>query len=122
MSDDLRYSEITETLLTAEVVDRADAVVVAFAGEWDMATADHAEAAVDEALDRGRPVVVLDLAGVTFFASAGLNLLVRLHRELAGKDVAVRLAGAGRAVSRPMELMGLTELFPSYTSLDDALA
>ena len=112
------------TLLTAEVTERADVVIVGLAGEVDAITVDRAAAAVEDALDRtaGRSrAVILDLTRITFFASVGLNLLVRLRQEVADRQVDVRLAVSTTAVLRPLQLMGLGELFPTFPTLDDAL-
>lgn len=112
------------TPLTAEVTERDDVVIVSLTGEVDAITVDRAAAAVDDALDRtagdGRGVI-LDLTGITFFASVGLNLLVRLRQEVADRQVDVRLAVSTSAVLRPLQLMGLGELFPTFPTLHDAL-
>ena len=112
------------TLLKADVTERADAVVVGLAGEVDAVTVDKAAAAVDDALGRtaGRGgTVILDLTEVTFFASVGLNLLVRLRQEVEARQVDVRLAVSTTAVLRPLQLMGLGRLFPTFPTLDEAL-
>lgn len=111
------------TLLTAEVTERGGSVIVALAGEVDAISVDRASAAVDDALDRTaeRGTVILDLTEVTFFASVGLNLLVRLRREVDVRQVDVRLAVNTTAVLRPLQLMGLGGLFPAFPTLDEAL-
>jgi anti-sigma B factor antagonist len=98
------------------------AVVVGLTGELDMMTVEPARTALREAIEVGAPVVVLDLTGLQFFASAGLNLLLQLHDGARERQLDVRVAGDHRIVTRPMELTGLTELFPVYPSVAVALA
>jgi anti-anti-sigma factor len=90
-----------------DVHDDGDAVVVAPHGEIDMATVGR----VDDALECGedRPVVVLDLRGVTFMDSAGLGLVVR-HRLRADRyGFEFRVVPGPREVQRLFEMTGLQE-------------
>jgi anti-anti-sigma factor len=107
--------------LAVRTTERDGAIVVSLVGELDMTTVDLAATAVDEAIARGRFLVV-DMTGLRFFSSAGLNLLLQLHREMGEKQLDVRLAGDQRAVARPLELTGLTGLFPIHKTVTDALA
>lgn len=121
MVDQSPESGLPTTLLTVSTATRDDVVIVSLAGELDMTTADRASDALREATDRGTAVIV-DMTGLRFFSSAGLNLLLQLHEDVQARKVAVRLAGDQRAVSRPMELTGLGDLFPMHATVDDALA
>jgi anti-sigma B factor antagonist len=107
--------------LAVDTTEREGAIVVGLVGELDMTTVDLAAQAVDDAIARGSFVIV-DMTGLRFFSSAGLNLLLQLHREMGEKQLDVRLAGDQRAVARPLELTGLTDLFPIHKTVSDALA
>ena len=107
--------------LVVRTTERDGAIVVGLVGELDMTTVDLAAKALDDAIARGT-FVVLDMTGLRFFSSAGLNLLLQLHREMGEKRLDVRVAGDQRAVARPLELTGLTDLFPIHRSVSDALA
>lgn len=96
------------------------ALVVSLVGELDMSTADHAATALRTAT-AGAAAVVVDLTGLTFFASAGLNILLQLRKELRDAGVDVRLAANQRAVLRPLELMGVADQFPIDASTALAL-
>jgi anti-anti-sigma factor len=98
-------------------VERDGVVIVSMAGELDMATVAEAAAALQAATAHDLPVV-LDLTELRFFSSAGLSLLMWLHRASAD----VRLAGDHRIVRRPLELTGLLDLFPIYASVAEAMA
>lgn len=107
-------------ILTVHVVERDGVLVVSVGGELDMATVQQAIPVLDDAVTRGRPIVI-DLTGLTFFASTGLAMLARLDEQRRNEPVDVRLVAAQRAVVLPLRLTGLHNLFPLYTTLDDAL-
>ena len=81
-----------------------DAIVVAPAGEIDLATVDDLQAAVDAAAGESEQVV-LDLREVTFIDSAGLRLVLQNSRVIAGFGV-VR---GPREVQRVFDLVGLED-------------
>lgn len=117
---ELPASQAASTL-TVTSNRQAGAIVVSLVGDLDMTTVDEAATALRTATDEGGPVV-LDMTGLRFFSSAGLNLLLQLHEDAQDKQVDVRLAGDQRVVIRPMELTGLTDLFPIHSSVSAALA
>lgn len=108
-------------LLTVAITRRDEVVVVSLTGELDMTTVDQATTALTAAVDTAAPVI-LDMTGLRFFSSAGLNLLLQLHESARERQLDVRVAGDQRAVIRPLELTGLTDLFPIYPSVNAALA
>jgi anti-sigma B factor antagonist len=81
-----------------------DAIVVAPAGEIDLATVDALQAGVDAALAEAAHLV-LDLREVTFIDSAGLRLVLETSRKAARLSV-VR---GPREVQRVFGLVGLDE-------------
>jgi anti-sigma B factor antagonist len=70
-----------------DVRDRGNLLVLALHGELDLATADDVRAAIAEH-GADRAALVLDLRGLTFMDSSGINLLVRLHARPGGTAVA----------------------------------
>jgi anti-sigma B factor antagonist len=107
--------------LTVRTEVRDNAVVLLFAGDIDLVTAPIVNQAVKTALQQAPDVLVVDLGGVGFLASAGLAELVTGHR-LAGERTAFRVVAPSRATSRPLEMVGFTEVFGVFPTLDDALA
>ncbi|MGW2865735.1 STAS domain-containing protein [Streptomyces sp. NPDC001205] len=89
--------------------------VLTFRGELDLDGAADVRRAFDEALELGRPIVV-DLSGLTFCDSSGLNLLLT-YRPLDE----LRLVRSTPAVMRVFELTGADTLFAWYDSPDEAL-
>jgi anti-sigma B factor antagonist len=82
-------------------------VVVAPAGDVDLATVGQVRAQLDDLASAGFDVLVLDLRAVTFIDSMGLTLIVRQCRRT---DVEVRLIDGAAPVSRLFDLTGLREI------------
>ncbi|MET9002681.1 STAS domain-containing protein [Amycolatopsis sp. NPDC004169] len=100
---------------------RDGAAVLHVEGALDLALAPKLRQLAERA-GRLRPsVLVIDLSGVTFLASAGMAELVRAHRG-AGASVPVRVVATGRITLRPLELTRLTDELAIYPSLSEALA
>lgn len=78
-------------------------LVVAPSGEIDLATVD----ALDQALAENRDTV-LDLSEVSFMDSTGLRSLVGVHNRLKENGSRFRLVVPSGAVSRIIEITGLS--------------
>ncbi|MEU9242280.1 STAS domain-containing protein [Streptomyces sp. NPDC048385] len=76
---------------------------------------------VDPATGSGARVVV-DLSGVTFMDSSGVNALVAAHHATRAARGWLRLAGAHGAVLRTMRLVGLESVTPCHPTVEEALA
>lgn len=72
-------------------------------GEIDLTSAEAFGQALADAIDPGRSELHIDLSGVTFMDSSGLNELVRANRH----DVQLVVVGASEAVTRVIRLVGL---------------
>lgn len=99
-----------------------DVVVVAAEGEIDLATAPRMDEAVTQALSIGTtPGVVLDLSHVTFMSASGFAILARANEAMPeGSKVAV--VAAGRAVTRPIELLGGRSFCSVYPTRSAAIS
>lgn len=82
-------------------------LVITFAGELDVASAEHALSYVRGVIDWHQASVVLDLASLNFCDARGLGTLVRMykHAEQAGR--ALRLMSPQRQVLTIMRVTGL---------------
>ncbi|MFE9684049.1 STAS domain-containing protein [Streptomyces sp. NPDC002701] len=96
--------------------------VVILRGEIDHTVKDQ----LSEALLVGDGVaplrVVLDLGGVTFMDSSGINILATAHRHASGTQGWLRIAGAQEAVLRVLQIVGLDQLIDCRPTLDEALS
>lgn len=111
-------------LLSVSHERRGAAVVVRFAGEIDLNSAQAVREALTTALaDAAAPhPIVLDLTGVGFLASAGLAELQRADTRAADQHTPLRILATGRAVLRPLQVTGMAATLDIRSDLTAALA
>jgi len=80
---------------------------LALHGELDAATGPE----LDIALLETRGSVVLDLSGITFMDSGGINALLRARALLGREDRMLALARPSTPVRRTLETAGIADLF-----------
>src|SRR4051812_3643934 len=87
-------------------------VILAVAGELDLASVGALQAALDELSAAGWENIVLDLRELTFIDSMGLSLLLEADRaaRLTGRSFAI--VDGSPAVARLLAVVGLTDHFP----------
>ncbi len=90
------------------VTEDREAPVVVITGELDMSQGDEAWAVIKPLVRSARTGLTVDLAGVTFIDSRGLNVLVRALQELDGVPLTIR--SAPQRIVRLLEVSGLAEL------------
>ena len=95
--------------VTLDPGDNSEAATVALIGEIDAAAADAVSSVLLEAAATGRPQII-DLAGVTFIDSSGLNALLRARNVAVGERIDFRLHNAPASMRRMMNLTGLSAL------------
>lgn len=95
--------------------------VVAVSGVVDMLTAPQLEKAIAEAAKSSPNAVVVDMTDVEFLASAGMGVLIAAQDELA-PAIKLAVVADGPATSRPLKLVGVTDVVDLYPTLDEALA
>lgn len=94
--------------------------VLAFTGELDASTASAAHAAIQRLTLHTGDQLVVDLAGLKFCDSSGIAALIAV-RALAGRaGAAIALAAVPRHLNRVFELLGLTELFTTHSTVEHA--
>ena len=91
------------------VTTEPDGTVVV-SGEVDLYSAPRLEQVVGGAVHDGEGNVVIDLAGVRFMDSAGLNILIRCFKPLEEQGRRLVLRSPQVAVRRTLELGGITTL------------
>lgn len=108
--------------LTVRAEQRGEFVVVAVAGELDMATAPQLQQHVTELVDAGQTRLVFDLSEVSFCDSTGLSVFVRARNRCESAGGQVKLAAPQRAVLRILEVSGLVEVLHTFPTVDEATA
>ncbi|MGQ0572633.1 MAG: STAS domain-containing protein [Pseudonocardia sp.] len=97
-------------------------LVVHVGGELDIWTAPLLEQYLADEAGDGAAELVLDLTGLTFLASSGCALLLRLADGQRAVDGRFVLVGAAQpAVVRVMELTGLDRVMASFRRIEDVL-
>ncbi len=91
--------------------DEDGVVTVTVVGEVDTFTAPVLRSTLDSQLEQQPRELVIDLSGVQFLGSAGLAVLVETQKSSRSRDVGLRLIASTRAVTRPLEVTGLIDLF-----------
>jgi anti-sigma B factor antagonist len=86
-------------------------VTVTVVGEVDTFTAPVLRSSLDTQLEQSPKDLIIDLSGVQFLGSAGLAVLVETQKTARAKDVGLTLIATTRAVTRPLEVTGLIDLF-----------
>ena len=107
-----------DPLITSVSHDEGIAVL-AVSGEIDLATIPAFEAAIADALTQRPTALIVDLSGVDFLASSGLQALVATRESLAGAAQFAVVAHSP-ATSRPIQLTGLDQILSLHPTLADA--
>ncbi|WP_344415216.1 STAS domain-containing protein [Amycolatopsis minnesotensis] len=99
-----------------------DAVAeIALSGEIDLSTTPKLDASVDAAFRPPKPkLVLLDMSGVGFLASAGMASLLRAREQAQGNGVLLRLCALPTPVQRSLALVGLDREFDIHESVEAA--
>jgi anti-anti-sigma factor len=109
--------------LTAEPISVGGAPGVALAGELDLTGTELVEVCVQSALLDGEGALVLDLDGLTFMDSTGVNALLRA-RSLLGRERRdlVVVCRRNSPVHRVLELVGVVDLLAPFETRAQAAA
>ncbi|MEU0221276.1 STAS domain-containing protein [Streptomyces sp. NPDC006265] len=94
--------------------------VVTLSGEIDHQTAEAMRQALEVA-DTANPRLVLDMRGVGFMDSTGINILITAHQALTEAGGWLRLAAPTQAVLRTIQIVGLDTVIDCHPTLRQAL-
>jgi anti-sigma B factor antagonist len=81
------------------------------AGELDLATCQELVTALEQARDDGAQNVVVDLRGLSFMDSSGLQCLLRFDAEARSDAFSLELIQGKEQIERLFEMAGLKEHF-----------
>jgi anti-sigma B factor antagonist len=90
-----------------------DHVIVTAAGEIDLYTAPKLQADFAEIIDGAAPVtrVVIDMSGVEFCDSTGMNALLAVLRQVRERGGELELAAPRPAIKKILQVTGLDSVF-----------
>ena len=103
------------------VKSHPDIAVVTIHGSIDPRNLSTLEAVLATATGRGMRTVILDLGDVRYITSAGLSYLVNLSDGLAARGGGLHLANYQPKVKVVFDLMGVSQFFKLYKSVESAI-
>lgn len=120
-SHDGTHSQPARAMLSAELTHpRQGTVVCTVIGEIDMCTVPILDEALRAATHIDPDYLIVDLSGVTFLGSHGLRALMDAHNTQHKTPELCLVADTG-AVTRPLKVIGLTDVITLFSNLDTAL-
>jgi anti-anti-sigma factor len=100
-----------EDQLSIEVVPEDEYVTLRLAGEVDLNTAQSMREAALDAMHRHGTNLRIDLSGVTFLDSTGLEVMLATRRRASLEGGQLHLIDPTQAVMRVLEVTGIAHLF-----------
>jgi anti-anti-sigma factor len=97
-------------------------LVARVSGEMDYATEPVITPQFKELIAQGGRFIVLDLSGVSFCDSAGLNVLIGGWKQAEVSGVVLVLAGVPEWLRRILRMTGLDQVLRVYETVTDAEA
>jgi anti-sigma B factor antagonist len=85
--------------------------VLSVTGEIDLYTAPTLQSELTAALRSGQVCLIVDMAGVEFCDSTGINVLLAAHRHAREQGGELQLARPGSATRRVLQVTGLESVF-----------
>ncbi len=104
--------------LRVEIEESPQAWSVVVRGEVDISSAAQLEAVLDEVIDKGARLVVLELEHVDFLDSSGLRVILSAADELRDRDGSLVIGGASTAVLSVLEITGVIDRLRSSAQTD----
>jgi anti-sigma B factor antagonist len=97
---------------------QGDHTIVTLAGEIDLYTAPRLQTELVAAMRSADPaLVVVDMSGVEFCDSTGMNVLLAAHRQACGRGGDLALAAPRAPVRKILEVTGLASVFTVHDDL-----
>lgn len=99
-----------------------DVTVVEMSGDIDGKTAPIVQEKIRrEGLKPGAKTI-LDMSKVEYMSSAGLRVLLSIHRQAAASNNALKIVGISEDIKETMSMTGFLGYFNVYDTLQEALA
>lgn len=108
-------------MFTMSAGTHSGVAVLSVSGELDQLTADHFDQALATVLYDAVEVLVVDLTDTTFLSTSAMSALVRVHHQLQRTGGELVVVAHGPATARPLQLVGLTDLFTVVDTIDNAV-
>ncbi|MFF9120528.1 STAS domain-containing protein [Streptomyces massasporeus] len=103
-----------------EVIASSRCVVARVSGELDYVSGRVLRAELMDLIARVEGLLVLELSGVSFCDSAGLNVLLQTWRQADMRGAVVVLADVSGPVRRILQMTGVDQVVRVYDSVSEA--
>ena len=98
-----------------------DILVFKLDGRLDSNTSPTFEEKVDDAIDKGAKLMIIDFENLEYLSSAGLRVILKTTKELKRQEGKLVLCSMADYVKEVFEISGFDSFLPITTSRDDAL-
>ena len=122
MRHNAEAAQLIVPMLDIKSTNTSGVSVVTLAGRLDAESAERADAAIKEILDRGVTRLVIDLAAVGYISSGGLRTVLAAAKRTKATGGETRVAGAEPMVREVFELSGLSQFIALDADVNAALA
>jgi anti-anti-sigma factor len=99
-----------------------DVVILKFTGEFDSFNLPAFSERIDQMIEQGDALLVLDLHLLKFINSAALGYLIKMSKAVKAKGGAVVLARPSKFIRKTLVTLGLDDVFPVFDSVQNAVA
>jgi anti-sigma B factor antagonist len=96
-------------------------IVVALTGESDVYTYDQLRGALEGEAAKGVALLVVDLAGLEFMDSTGVQVLLDIRVMMHSHGGKLVLARPQNTVARVLNLVGADQLIPVFGTVEEAI-
>ena len=96
--------------------------VLVLSGEIDAATGPTLRTLTFDLVERSNLPLLVDMTGVTFCDSTGLNIAAAVRRHAQAKNCPVAFFGFNQRVRKVFRVTGMDQFVPTYATLADAAA
>jgi anti-sigma B factor antagonist len=113
-----RTGKVPDVELQVSSRSQGDHTIVTLTGEIDLYTAPRLQSELVAAMRSADPaLVVVDMSGVEFCDSTGMNVLLAAHRQACERGGDLALAAPRPPVRKILEVTGLASVFTVHDDL-----
>lgn len=122
MTSGSRAASVPAVELKVSTRSHAGHTVVTIVGEIDLYTAPRLQSEFARVLEESRTtLVVIDMSGVEFCDSTGMNVLLAALKRLRERDGTLELAAPRPAVRKILQVTGLDSVFTVHEAVPEKL-
>jgi anti-anti-sigma factor len=104
--------QYAEPFLSVQVTASGTARTVILAGEFDLSVREQVEAVTERLMAQQPEMLILDLSGLSFIDSSGVEALLRIDRHAGARGVRLVIVRGPDHVHRVFSLCGLASTLP----------